>query len=151
MASAKVNPASVSGGNSLRCSGVGFSLIELVIVCGLVAILLSIAMPNYRSYVQRAYRSSAIELLIGAVTCQQRIYLSELSYDTGRCLPNEHEQRYRLRYVPAETTELSGYTVIAEPVGDQRTDGCGSLSLNHSGVRGISGPATQLRPCWEGR
>lgn len=128
-----------------------FTILELMIVCCLVAILLTLAIPVYQGYVLRSYRSAAIEALLAAAACQERINASEYSYDTRRCLVQDSNGKYELRFEPPEMEALTAFTVLAEPVEVQRGDPCGNLSLDQSGVRGISGAADRLRKCWEGR
>ncbi len=54
-------------------SRAGFTLLELMIVLGIVAVLASIALPNLRTHVYRARRSEAILALTG-------IYKAEVNY-----------------------------------------------------------------------
>ncbi len=128
-----------------------FTLLELMIVCSLAAILLALATPAYHHYLLRAYRTTAIETLLAAAACQERIYASEFNYDTNRCLAPGVEEKYHVRFEPVATAASSTFIVLAEPVEAQREDPCGNLSLDQSGMRGISGPAERLRKCWEGR
>jgi type IV pilus assembly protein PilE len=128
-----------------------FTLLELMIVCSLVAILLALATPAYHHYLLRAHRSTAIETLLAAAACQERIYAGEFNYDTNRCLAHGDEEKYQVRFEPAATAAASTFIVMAEPVAAQRNDPCGTLSLDQSGTRGISGPVESLRKCWEGR
>lgn len=128
-----------------------FTLLELMIVCSLAAILLALATPAYHHYLLRAHRGTAIETLLAAAACQERIYAGEFNYDTNRCLVDSDEEKYHVRFEPAATAATSTFIVMAEPVAAQRNDPCGSLSLDQSGTRGISGPVESLRKCWEGR
>lgn len=130
---------------------VGFSQLELVVVCAVVAILLTLAVPVYQQYMMRSYRGTAVEAVLAAAACQQRIYAAEFSYHTGRCTAQPGNGRYRLRYEPADTESAEHFTVIAEPQGVQTGDICGSLMIDQAGQRSISGPAARQRSCWEGR
>lgn len=130
----------------------GFTLLELLIVCALIATMLAFAIPAYQSYLQRAYRGTAVEVLLAAAACQERIHARDFSYDTGRCLPLPAEgDAYAFGFEPWQTATASAYVVIASPVGAQSADPCGRLTLNQDGTRSISGPAERLRKCWEGR
>jgi type IV pilus assembly protein PilE len=128
----------------------GMTLIELVIVVAIMAILLTLAVPNYRSYTLRVHRSEAIRMLMQASMCQERIHASHGSYDTGQCQILSDQQRYQLTYKPADTLGQS-YEVTASPLGAQRADPCGKLSLNQSGARGISAVNISVTKCWNGR
>jgi len=129
----------------------GFTLPEMMIVCSLVAILLALAVPAYQRYLLRAYRADAITNLLATASCQERIYSTELSYDTNRCLVTGEDGKYRFRFEPPATASSTTFLVIAEPVNDVPQDICGNLSLDQSGRRGISGEEKLLRQCWAGR
>jgi len=140
----------------------GFTLLELMIVCALAAILLMLAVPGYQGYVMRSHRSMAIEQLLAAAACQERIYARQFSYDTSKCLesgeesvedPGEDpgEDNYAFRYEPPAVSGSTGFVIVAEPLAAQRADPCGSLILDQSGERSISGPQSRVRFCWEGR
>ena len=49
----------------------GMTLIEIVLVVGLLGLLLSLAMPSYQSYLLRGHRVEAIRLLLTAAACQE--------------------------------------------------------------------------------
>ena len=128
----------------------GMTLIELVIVVAIMAILLTLAVPNYRSYTLRVHRSEAIRMLIQASMCQERIHASHGSYDTGQCQILSDQQHYQLTYKPADTLGQS-YEVMANPTGAQLEDPCGKLSLNQNGSKGISAVNISITKCWNGR
>lgn len=128
----------------------GWSLLELMIATALIGLLLAIAVPSYQQYLLRAHRVSAIELLLSAAHCQERIRAAELRYDTGRCLPSDPSGHYQFQFLDGATAGMS-FTLLAEPISAQRADPCGGLSLDQSGWRDISGPAERLRRCWETR
>jgi type IV pilus assembly protein PilE len=126
------------------------TLIELVIVVAIMAILLTLAVPNYRSYTLRVHRTEAIRMLLQAAMCQERMHARHGSYDTGQCKANSAQQRYQLSYARADTMGQS-YELIASPVGAQRQDACGRLTLNHNGVKAISANNISVMKCWNGR
>jgi len=128
----------------------GITLIELVIVVSVVAILLTIAVPGYSSYMLRVHRSEAIRMLLQASMCQERVYAGHKSYDTSKCHPATEHRRYKLTYASPDTQRLS-YVALATPQGSQLDDPCGSLSLTHNGARGISASKVSATKCWSGR
>ena len=98
-----------------RC---GFTLLELLIVCALMATMLSFAIPAYQSYLQRVYRTTALEVLLAAAACEERIHARDFSYDTNRCLPLPAEgDAYAFGFEPGQTASASAYVVIASPMG----------------------------------
>lgn len=130
----------------------GFTLLELLIVCAVVAIMLTFAIPAYQSYLQRVYRGTAIEVLLAAAACQERIHALDLSYDTNRCLPLPAEDdMYVFGFEPDHQAAVSSYVVMAWPLGTNPVDLCGGLMLDQNGTRSITGPVERLRKCWEGR
>lgn len=128
----------------------GFTLLEVMIVCALAAILLMLAVPGYQGFLIRAHRSAAIELVLAAAACEERIYARRFSYDTTQCL-EPGEGHYELRFEPPASANSAGYVIVAEPLAAQSADPCGSLFLDQTGERGISGPRSRIRFCWEGR
>ena len=128
----------------------GVTLIELVIVMGVLGILVSTAVPSYRSYMLRTHRTEAIGMLLQASMCQERVYAARGTYDTSQCFPGSEYQRYQLAYEPPDTLGRT-YVVVATPVGPQVSDPCGSLSLDQSGARNISASSGSVTKCWSGR
>jgi len=130
----------------------GFTLLELLIVCAVAAIMLTFAIPAYQSYLQRVYRGTAIEVLLAAAACQERIHARDFSYDTNRCLPLPgKDDMYVFGFEPDHQAAVSSYVVIAWPLGTHPVDLCGGLMLDQNGTRSITGPVEHLRKCWEGR
>ena len=126
------------------------TLIELVIVMTILGILLTIAIPSYRSYVMRVNRSDAINMLLQAAICQEQVRAARGVYDTGSCPSGSWQESYSLLYQPHNTTG-SAFTAIAAPVGAQGSDPCGQLSLNQSGEKSISAVGVSVEKCWNGR
>jgi type IV pilus assembly protein PilE len=129
----------------------GMTLIEVVLVVGLLGLLLSLAMPSYQSYLLRGHRVEAIRLLLTAAACQERHRARTGAYDTTRCTGNSGNDFYHLIIEPEEQRSSSEFVLIAEPLARQQSDICGSLSLDQSGSQGISGPQDNLQKCWAGR
>lgn len=60
----------------------GVTLLELMIVTVVIAILASIAYPNYREFVARAKRNEAKAALLQIAQNQERFYLQNNTYTT---------------------------------------------------------------------
>jgi type IV pilus assembly protein PilE len=134
-----------------RIPGTGFTLLELLIVVLLMSVLLALAIPSYRQYVQRTQRAEATRALLTAAACQERIRARTGTYDTSRCLEDALGDRYTLRIEPQGVTTATEFTLIAEPLPGRGADRCGALSLDQSGTRGIAGEPSALAGCWSGR
>jgi type IV pilus assembly protein PilE len=66
-----------------RLGNAGFTLIELLVVIAIVAILTTIAVPSYQSYVKKSRaRTAAADLTALSMTVENR-YQKTLSYPTG--------------------------------------------------------------------
>jgi len=129
----------------------GMTLIEIVLVVGLLGLLLSLAMPTYQAYLLRGHRVEAIRLLLTASACQERHRARTGTFDTTRCTGNRDNEFYRLIVEPQGQVSASEFLLIAEPLNGQQRDGCGNLSLDQAGTQGISGPRDRLYKCWGGR
>ncbi|HEY8507357.1 MAG TPA: type IV pilin protein [Steroidobacteraceae bacterium] len=139
----------------------GFTLIELMMVCVLVAILASIAIPSYRSYVMRAQRSDATTALLRVQTAQEKLYLDRGRFTTnltnkpsdptpGLGLPSRSENGYYLIEIQEQD---EGYIAIArpDPAGRQARDTrCAEFSINQSGIRTAkdSNGVDRTNECW---
>jgi type IV pilus assembly protein PilE len=131
-------------------SPLGFSLLELVVVVAVMGILLAIAVPTYREYAQRAHRADAIRAMLAVAGCQEKIRMNNGFYDTSRCVDHNAIDNYRLRLEPAANPAASGFTVFAVPL-ENRGNTCGTLTLDHTGSRGIGEESGSLTSCWSGR
>lgn len=129
----------------------GLSLLEILVVITIIAVLLSLAIPSYQRYVQRGQRADAIRGLLEITACQERIRASSGYYNTGQCLDNMNNDYYRFILEPVDQAASLVYKAKASPVDRASNDSCGSLSLDQSGTRGISGDPTRLAACWSGR
>ena len=131
-------------------SSQGITLIELVIVVTVMGILLTMAMPAYRNHMLRVHRTEAIQLLLQASMCQERIHAKRGSYDTGLCLPVSEQQHYQLAFAPPNKQGMV-YVAKAVPIGAQIADHCGSLLLDQDGTRSIGASDVNAVKCWNGR
>ncbi|MGA9572822.1 MAG: type IV pilin protein [Lysobacterales bacterium] len=128
----------------------GMTLIELIIVVAVMGILLTAAVPTYRSYMLRVHRTEAIRMLLQASMCQERLIASRGSYDTSLCRPVSDQHHYEISYNSPDTQGRS-YVAMAIPSGPQLADPCGSLILDQSGNRQISASNESIVKCWNGR
>jgi type IV pilus assembly protein PilE len=87
----------------------GFTLVELMIVVGIVALLAAIAYPSYTSFVRRSNRTDATRVAMADAQALQRCYSQNFSYSNATATP--------CSIVAGTTTSPGGYysVVIAMP------------------------------------
>lgn len=61
----------------------GVTLVELLVVIVIIGILMSVAVPSYRQYTQRANRAEAKSMVLQAAASQERFYLTNATYANG--------------------------------------------------------------------
>lgn len=92
----------------------GFTLVELMIVLVIIAIIATIAIPNYNSYVVRAARGEGMSQLLEVMRAQEDYFASNYEYVTNLAT---------LGYTTPLVTESGSYTITAAGCG-------GTLTLN---------------------
>lgn len=128
-----------------RSSSSGITLIELMIGLVILSLLLLLSLPSYTRYVQRTYRTEAIESLLNEASRQEQNYLVKRRY-IPRQAYDTATGRYRI------SVEISNagnrYVLRAQPGGSQANDACGTFELDHKGRKRSDG---DNRLCWYGR
>lgn len=132
----------------------GFTLSELMIVVAIIGILLTIGIPSYENYLDRARRSDAIGALQDIANRIERYNYANNSY-TGATLTNVYNGDTETPdgYYDLTLTIDSAvrYTVVAAPKGPQADDRCGDFVLNSLGEKTIQNAATGVtaESCWK--
>jgi type IV pilus assembly protein PilE len=131
----------------------GFTLLEVMIACAIVAILAAIAYPSYVSSVQKSRRAEAKAALLGVASQLERYTTEKGTYATaalgtgaGAVYANHTENSYynlSLTNLTATT-----YTVRAAPTAAQAGDPCGTLTYNEQGVKDVTGGSWTKAQCW---
>ena len=128
----------------------GFTLVETMIAVGLLALVLSLALPSYRAYVVRSNRTEALEALLAAASCQERIYTRANAYDTAACEGNTTNAIYSITIATSNNNQ--NFVATAAPQGRQSEDQCGSIAIDHTGVKTAAGlGGTFAQTCWSGK
>lgn len=143
----------------------GVTLIELMIVVIVVAILASIAVPSYRSYLLRAQRSDARAELLRVRSAQEKFFLQNNAYadDTaemsaappdglGIAAISEHGH-YDLSLEtpdPDRPTVLSFRATATAREGQTADSPCQTFTVNELGVRTAEngGGTDTTAQCW---
>lgn len=130
-----------------RRRSAGFTLIELMIVVGIVAILAAVAIPSYQESVRRGRRADARVAMTNLATRLERCFTQFGAYDAGDCdiaSPSDSPEGF---YELTVDREAATWTLTAEPQGAQADDeACGTFTLTNTGQRDVSG--TTPERCW---
>lgn len=143
----------------------GFSLLELMITLTIVAILASIAIPNYSDYMRKSRRNEAMQALNATRNALEKFRLSQNAYPASITAMNAIITSHGLKnvsgiwmsensyYVITLTTDVGGAVtgVTAQVQGSQVADGyCQTMSLSMAGVPSStdSTGAASTDLCW---
>ena len=139
-----------------------FSLIELLIVMVVASILISLAYPSYRAYINRANRADGQTALLNLASEMERYYSDNHTYATATIGTGNATDVLSVASTPEGWYSLTitnatadSYTVTATPVGTQGTYDtlCQTLTYNHLGNKGIAAgpggtPTGTAEDCW---
>jgi type IV pilus assembly protein PilE len=134
----------------------GFTLIELMIVVGVMAVLAAIALPQYNRYGFRARRADGQKLLLAIGNAEERYYAQQNKYADLKTIgfsattTATSDSGYYAATVTATAVNsfaAQGFTATAVPQDVQAKDVCGSLSLTNTGVKAPLN-ITSNGTCW---
>ncbi len=139
----------------------GFTLIEVLMACVVLAILAAVAFPSYQNSVQKTRRAEAVEALTKAASMQERHFFktNQYTHNTADLGGESSAAGHYAISVLASSEDCpitACYSIVASAQGAQAKDTrCGRLSIDHTGRKrsfdtGQSPPAdnTSTGDCW---
>lgn len=138
----------------------GFTLIEVMIVVVIVALLASIALPSYESYMLKTRRATAATCLLEISQFMERFFTKNLQYDKDAngndiVMPSAATQECQSAlsgyYDFASTVAPRTYSLRAVPINGQTRDTlCATLSIDETLRKSASGTASSdPSACWK--
>ena len=126
-------------------------MVEIVIVCAIVAMLSAIALPSYLNAVQKSRRTDAKSAMIGAAGQMERYFTERGTYATatlgsGGVYPSTSLNGYYTLSITNKTATT--YTLNAVPAAQQVGDPCGTFTYTDQGVKGVTGGTMTTADCW---
>lgn len=133
----------------------GFTLIELVVTMGIIAILAAIAIPAYSSYTKNANRTDATRTMTLDAQALERCYSQKFNYTDASCPAAASQpsiQGYYTVTIAVTTAPTASYTITASPALSPQTSdsSCWQFTLNSAGTQGATteSGSNNTKTCW---
>jgi len=137
----------------------GFSLIELMIVVGVIGLLAAVVYPSYQSAVRKANRADAKRVMLDIAQSEERYFTNNNQYlafggapaaATGGFANQSPDSPAAYKYSISVTTSATVPFTITATVGNGYTDPqCSTLTLDATGYKAsYDSTSTQSTGCW---
>ena len=127
----------------------GFTLIELMLVVGIVGILMAVAVGFYGDYIIDSNRTDGRKALTENAAALEKCKALYGAYDNANCAAVLQSPSEAGFYNIAVASTNTTFTLTATPVAGQAQANdadCTSMSLTHTGLQGGAGAAAA--DCW---
>ncbi len=127
----------------------GFTLIELMLVVGIVGILMAVAVAYYGDYIIDSNRTDGRKALTENAAALEKCKALYGAYDHANCAAVVQTPSESGFYAIAVASTDSTFTLTATPVAGQpqaNDADCTSMTLTHTGLQGGAGAAAA--DCW---
>jgi type IV pilus assembly protein PilE len=131
----------------------GFTLIEMMVTLAIIAIVSSIAYPNFMASIRKGRRADAGDAAANVMQAQERWRANNATYTTtlgnlGISSSTTGNGYYTMALsIGAGQTASTGYTITFTPVaskGQNNDTGCTAMSVTVTATNPVYAPAT----CW---
>lgn len=122
----------------------GFTLLELMVVVGIVAILAAIALPSFADQMRKSRRAEAVAGLQDAQLRLERWRVDNKDF-TGSGVTIADTNYYDFT-VTASAGTPNVYSISAAPLGSQQKDACGTLTVTVT--TGVVSKSPSDARCW---
>lgn len=131
--------------NTLKRMQKGFTLIELMIVVSIIAILASIALPSYATYVKRGKAAEAPAILADLRIKMEQYFQDNRTYVGGPCAPTGGAKYFAYDCSVAGTATL--YTLRATGRAAENMTGF-TYTVNQANTKSSTYDGVAKGACW---